>query len=310
MGRGSVAALRDMAETLASLDRGHPAIGRQRRRAAAMAAYYLLTRIQYADAYYRYRVVFLVGVLPALLVLWIRRAVPETEEWQLAKQTAQRAEPRIRDLFHGSVRRTTLLTIAVCATSLTAHWAFMFWFLQHLNNLLNGAVPTETLFAGAEADVIRTRIEELKALAMVILMIASIAGNFVAGAIARWIGYRWTIGLMCLAYFLAMFCTYDVARSYHDLFWCYVAVGMCQGLFGLFTMYMPPLFPTLLRTTGAGFCYNIGRLAAAAGTVFFGLFSKVGDHRLALLYASFLFLPAAQLALPLSEPPDEQRSVG
>jgi hypothetical protein len=58
-------------------------------------------------------------------------------------------------------------------------------------------------------------------------------------------------------------------------------------------MYLPPLFPTLLRTTGAGFCYNIGRIAAALGTVFFGLFSKVGDYRLALLYAGFLFIPAA-----------------
>ena len=60
-------------------------------------------------------------------------------------------------------------------------------------------------------------------------------------------------------------------------------------------MYLPPLFPTLLRTTGAGFCYNIGRIAAAAGTVFFGLFCKVGDYRLALLYAGFLFLPAARV---------------
>jgi hypothetical protein len=38
----------------------------------------------------------------------------------------------------------------------------------------------------------------------------------------------------------------------------------------------PPLFPTLLRTTGAGFSYNIGRITAAFGTVFFGLFSNVG----------------------------------
>ena len=54
-----------------------------------------------------------------------------------------------------------------------------------------------------------------------------------------------------------------------------------SGVFGLFTMYLPPLFPTLLRTTGAGFCYNIGRIAAAFGTVFFGLFTRVGDFRTA-----------------------------
>ena len=66
-------------------------------------------------------------------------------------------------------------------------------------------------------------------------------------------------------------------------------------------MYLPPLFPTLLRTTGAGFCYNIGRITAAFGTVFFGLCSDVssqaGDHRIALFYAGFLFLPAAGVAL-------------
>lgn len=87
-------------------------------------------------------------------------------------------------------------------------------------------------------------------------------------------------------------------------------MGASSGVFALFTMYMPPLFPTLLRTTGAGFCYNIGRIAAAAGTVFFGLFSTAGgDYRLDLLYAGFLFVPAAVAALFLSEPPDERSSV-
>jgi hypothetical protein len=77
-------------------------------------------------------------------------------------------------------------------------------------------------------------------------------------------------------------------------------------------MCLPPLFPTLLRTTGAGFCYNVGRIAAAAGTVIFGLFAKVGtgeeaicDHRLALFYAAFLFLPGAVVALWMPEPKGE-----
>jgi hypothetical protein len=73
-------------------------------------------------------------------------------------------------------------------------------------------------------------------------------------------------------------------------------------------MYLPPLFPTLLRTTGAGFCYNIGRIGAGVGTVLFGLFSRVGDYRLALLCAGFLFLPAAGIACLLPEPPDELTS--
>lgn len=243
-----------------------------------------------------YRCVFLVGILPALLVLWIRRAVPEPEEWHAAKRQAAQHVPGVADLFRGPTLRITVLTILVCSLSLTAHWAFMYWFPQQLNNLL--------LDAGW-SDAART---QWKSMAIILVMLTSIAGNFVAAAIARKIGYRWTIGLMCVAYFLAMTLSYGVPRGYKELTWCLGAMGVCQGLFGLFTMYMPPLFPTLLRTTGAGFCYNIGRVVAAGGTVFFGLFSQVGDHRMALFYSGFLFLPAAVVALALIEPPDEVRA--
>ena len=89
----------------------------------------------------------------------------------------------------------------------------------------------------------------------------------------------------------------------------FMLIGVCQGVFALFTMCLPPLFPTLLRTTGAGFCYNFGRIVAAGGTVFFGLTSagKLGDYRTALLYAGILFAPAALAALML---PEEKESDG
>jgi MFS family permease len=102
-----------------------------------------------------------------------------------------------------------------------------------------------------------------------------------------------------------MFGCFVVPRTHESLIAWDAAVGFFSGMFGLFTMYLPPLFPTLLRTTGAGFCYNIGRLAAAFGTVYFGLFAKVGDFRLPLFCASFLFLPPALIVLLLPEPPAE-----
>ena len=101
-----------------------------------------------------------------------------------------------------------------------------------------------------------------------------------------------------------MSATYSVPRTHQALLVLLPVLGACSGLFALFTMYLPPLFPVLLRTTGAGFCYNIGRLAAAAGTVVFGLFSKVGDYRIALLCAGSLFLPATLLALWLPDLPE------
>ena len=136
---------------------------------------------------------------------------------------------------------------------------------------------------------------------LVLIMVSSIAGNFLAAYAARIVGYRKAIAAIFLLYSAAMMGAYGVPRDHTELWWWLSAMGASSGGFALFTMYMPPLFPTLLRTTGAGFCYNIGRIAAAFGTVFFSLVSNVGDYRLALLYTSFLFIPASAIALLLPE---------
>jgi MFS family permease len=243
---------------------------------------------------YSPRVVFLVGVLPALLVFWIRREVPETDEWRTAKNEAKGDVPGIADLFRGDVRRTAILVILVCSVSLTAHWAFIFWYQQHLRNLPD--------VIGLSAE----RKNEIAGFTSSLVMAASIAGNFLAAAMARVMGYRRSIAVLCLAYFLAMVATYAIPRSYTVLMFQLPVMGASSGLFALFTMYLPPLFPVLLRTTGAGFCYNIGRIAAAVGTVVFGLFSKVGDYRIALICAGCLFLPAAIIAWRLPELADRE----
>ena len=87
---------------------------------------------------------------------------------------------------------------------------------------------------------------------MYLVIGSSILGNFFAGWLARLIGYRATIVGMFLAYFFAMFGAYYVPRDHQALLCWFPLIGFCQGAFALFTMYLPPLFPTLLRTTGAG----------------------------------------------------------
>ena len=254
----------------------------------------LASLANFALAGFPYRTVFLVGVLPAFLVLWIRRSVPEPEEWQSARRQSAETRPKFADLFRGPVRRTTLLTLVVCALALTGHWAFLFWYLQQLRNL-----PDLATWNDVEVGRLVSKMVWL-------VMVASIVGNFLAAYLARRLKYRRAIALLCLAYFLAMLHTYGVPREHTDLWFGVAAIGLCQGVFALFTMYLPPLFPTLLRTTGAGFCYNFGRIVAGLGTVFFGLFSQVGDYRHALLYAGFLFIPAAAVAWVLPELPDEK----
>jgi MFS family permease len=231
-------------------------------------------------------------VLPALAVFWIRRAVPETDEWHTAKNNHTTKAPGIGALFQGDTRRITIAVLLVCGVSLTAHWAFMFWHLQHLRNL-----PEVLAMSSTQQNQLASQV-------LLLVMVGSIAGNFFCGALARYLGYRAAITGTFFCYFLAMLGAYGMPRDYHALLWWFPVIGFCQGVFALFTMYLPPLFPTLLRTTGAGFCYNIGRVAAAFGTVFFGLFSKVGDHRAALFYAGFLFLPAAALSFHMPHAKD------
>jgi hypothetical protein len=113
---------------------------------------------------------------------------------------------------------------------------------------------------------------------------------------------------MLLGYGLAMLTAFDADAhwSHAALLRWYALIGLLQGVFGLFTMCLPPLFPTLLRTTGAGFCYNIGRIVAAFGTVFFKLYAPVGDYHSALYWAGWLFIPAAFIALALPQEREAQ----
>jgi predicted MFS family arabinose efflux permease len=253
----------------------------------AAAVVWLLAQLPHPPAE---RYVFLVGVLPALLVFWIRRHVPEPATWQRAEASVHHKNPGIRDLFRGPLARTTFHVTCVCALSLSAWWLFIFWQSQHLRKIL------------AAANAPAAEISRLIPSAFFVMIAVSIAGNYFAGWLATRIGNRRSIALMFWALFASMAGAFMVPRGFGELAWFWIPlVGFFSGVFGLFTMYLPPLFPVLLRTTGAGFCYNIGRLAAAAASIIFGWAAPVGDFRLALLASSFRALGAAIWAWWLPE---------
>ena len=154
------------------------------------------------------------------------------------------------DLFRPPVRAITIRTLTVCACSLSAWWAFMFWINQHVLNLPDIASWPET-----------ARSRRLAIEAFFIVIGTSILGNFAAAFVAKCIGYRRGIALMFVGFFFSMVGAFCTPRGHVSLLWWVPWIGFFSGVFGLFTMYLPPLFPTLLRTTGAGFCYNFGRLA-------------------------------------------------
>lgn len=227
------------------------------------------------------RMVFLIGIVPALLVFWIRRHVPEPESWRRAGSTLVH-KPSAAQLFQGAIASVTLRTTLVCALGLSVWWLFIFWYPQHLRHLLaaEGADPS--------------RITRLVSMVFFGVIAVSIGGNFFGGWLAQRLGYRKSIVLMFVGLAVGMIGSFVVPRGYAELAWFWLPfTGFFSGVFGLFTMYLPPLFPTLLRTSGAGFCYNIGRLAAAAASVVFGWVAPVNDYRSALLASSLLAVLAA-----------------
>jgi len=253
---------------------------------AAIVAVYFLQQVEG----YEPRWVFLIGVLPAFVTLWIRKEVPETAEWSAEK--GKQAPPSMMGLFGRDIRRTTFIASTICAISLTGHWCFMFW---------------QQAFIRSHPEVIARSLDkaEVVATALFCVISASVVGNFASGWAAQRFGYRRALAAFFGAYFILMASTFICPWSLGVTYALYAAVGFCQGVFGLFTMALPPLFPTLLRTTGAGFSYNIGRVFAAAGTVFFGIFAKPADFSAVLLYAAVLFLPAAVLACWLPQAPED-----
>ncbi len=236
------------------------------------------------------RWVFLVGVLPAVLVFWIRRHVPEPETWQRAEASVHHKNPGALELFRGRIVSTTLRTTLVCALGLSGWWLFLFWQTQHLRKVL------------ADAHTPTAEITGLVSAAFFTFNFASVFGNFGAGWLAKKLGNRRAIILMFFGLAGGIFGAYVVPRGFSALAWFWLPIGgFFGGVFGLFTMYLPPLFPTLLRTTGAGFCYNIGRIAAAVAAIVFGILAPVGDMRGALLWVSTIAAAAAIASFWLPE---------
>jgi hypothetical protein len=237
--------------------------------------------------------IFLVGVLPALIVYWIRKNVPEPEDWHGAKSTAQ-VKPPMADLFRGDLLGITVPAVIVCAFSLTAWWAFLFWQSQLMRALATAAQWS------------KNDVNSFVARSFAMLIVVSIAGNFFAGWIATRLGYRRAIALMFTGFVVMVMATFGVDHPLQAMafFWL-PSIGFWSGAYGLFTMFLPPLFPSLLRTTGAGFCYNIGRFAAAAGTVFAQQITRGGDYQGTLFWTSVVWVPAIIAIFFLPEPEDE-----
>ena len=232
------------------------------------------------------RWLFLIGFAPLILVVWIMIRVKETPAWEKVKDAGDK--PSITSLFSKSKLQTTLLATGICSLSLAAWWAFMFWGIQHVGLLWDNQ------HAGAKNDA------QFRSNVFAGLIVAQICGNFLASWLAEKVQYRMAVVIMCVFLFTATLLTHWASLGVNWLIIGMVVTGLFSGVFGIFTMYLPSLFEdTRLRATGSGFCFNLGRIIAAALLIFAGQLvdSKSPDSFRHMLFGfSFLYLGAAIFA--------------
>ena len=112
---------------------------------------------------------------------------------------------------------------------------------------------------------------------------------------------------MYVVYFLfsasALFATFglDLPPQMRLLMLDGVGAGVF-GVFGTFPFYLPELFPTRLRAMGAGFCYNIGRVFAAAGPFVVGTISAAAGGSSAVIIHTLFWVGIIPLAAALCAP--------
>jgi MFS family permease len=234
---------------------------------------------------YGWRALFLIGIVPALLTIPIRRLVPEPKIWR-----ERTVRGRARDLFRGKLGRRTLLATALATATLFAYWGLFTW--------LPGFLSAPKSAGGAGLTIVRTS-------AWIFTMqIGAFFGylsfGFLADRFGRrpaFLGYVLTAAVLTPIYGLLP--AWGLERYLLILGPFIGFVG--TGFFALFGAMLAELYPTALRGAGQGFTYNFGRGLSALAPYAVG---AIADHKglgAALALNSGFFLIAALLIFALPE---------
>jgi MFS family permease len=246
-----------------------------------------------------WRVLFLIGLVPALLVVFIQARLKEPESWRQAKQAADAGTGKklgsYADLFSDpTTRRHALLGMLLAFVGVVGLWGIAFFSVDLQQMIFRPAfkqaaeetypMPDASVAtAEAKAAVEKDRKQLVKGRTIIWAGITSLAIN--VGAFFGMSGFAWlashigrkpafVIALVASAATVAL--VFVGTTTLFDIIWMNVLMGVCMlALFGGYAIYLPELFPTRLRATGTSFCYNVGRFIAATGPLMLGVLTTV-----------------------------------
>jgi SHS family sialic acid transporter-like MFS transporter len=226
-----------------------------------------------------WRWVMLAGAAPALLTLFIARFVPESERWQKAVEGSS-SRP-LREVFSVSLRRRTVLGILLSSIVLIGTWGSVQWLPAWADQLTHGQV------------------HNAKGLTQMLYGLGAVLGSFIGPWVGGRVGRRPAYFIFCAASLVT--CGYlfrDVHEYGAQFCWLVLAVSCATAAFyGWLPLYLPELFPTRIRATGQGLCYNSGRLLAAVGAIQMGQLLKFYEGSYARAGATISLVYGVGLAL-------------
>jgi MFS family permease len=238
-----------------------------------------------------WRWLFVVGVLPALFTLWVRRNVRESQSWKTRVATPKPRENPFKVIFGRQLLARTLLIIVLGGAVQFAYFGLFFWLPPYL------ARPVAQ--GGAGMGVVGS-------LQWIVLMqVGAYFGYLTFGFIADLIGRRRAFVLfMVSAAIIAPLYGRVAATSPTALLVLSPLLGYFgHGYFSMFGGFIAELYPTEIRGTGQGTSYNLGRTLGALGPYTIGVIGSwpgVGIG-LALSATSFFYLLAALLIFTLPD---------
>jgi MFS family permease len=231
-----------------------------------------------------WRYVFLFGLLPAAAAFAVRLFVKEPERW---KNLADKSEAKLSELFSPALRSFTRSGFLMAVVALMTWWSCN----AFIPVVASGLANTSALAEGLDKIATQERIEHWKMLATMCFNVGGLLGTLLTIPAAKYLGRKKMFAIYWTLSAAAILATFGLDLAPQARLYMYFAIGLTVfGVFGSFTYYLPELFPTRLRATGAGFCYNIGRVIAAGGPFLVGMAAARGTDTVVgvLFYVGFI----------------------
>ena len=233
-----------------------------------------VTSVYFTDPSVSWRYVFLFGMLPAAVALFIRLFIKEPERW---KRIGEHQAVKIRELFSPQYLRLTVSGLSMAVIALIIYWSCG----AFAPVIAKGLAAQEAARTGLDAASSELMGQQWIKIATNSINVGGVIGALLVIPLAKIFSRRNTFLIYLIGIAVSLIASFGFGLEPQTRLYFYFLIGLTSiGIFAIFPFYIPELFPTRIRCTGAGFTYNVGRLLASGGPFLVGSIAANGTNAL------------------------------